>query len=94
MYLDFNSKQAKPNGDIIEIRIWRTNPDTDYPEGIRYSFVYIRSNKRLLGYDNYHGKGHHRHIKEREEKYEFVGEWQLLEDFSIDIEKIARGVIK
>lgn len=89
----FEHKYAEPNGDIIEIRISEMEINKDYPEGVRYSFVYIRDGKRLIGYDNYHGKGHHRHVKEREEPYEFIDAWKIFEDFNEDIEKIKNGVI-
>ena len=56
--------------------------------------VYISNGKRLVGYDNYHGKGHHRHICGREEPYAFVDEWKTIEDFTANMEKIRSGVIK
>jgi hypothetical protein len=94
MYLAFESKDLKPNGDIVEMKLWKLDPTPQYPEGRRYSLVYVRQGRRLVGYDNYHGKGHHRHVKEREEQYAYCDEWRLFEDFAKDIEKINRGVIK
>ena len=90
----FASKHEEPNGDIIQIRIWEVAKSEEYPDGIRHSLVYIRDGQRLLGYDNFHGKGHNRHVRDREEAYDFVDEWKLLEDFMSDCEKIKRGVIK
>ncbi len=89
----FEHKQSEPNGDIIEIRIREMETSEEYPEGVRYSFVYIRNGKHLVGYDNYHGKGHHRHVKEHEEPYEFIDVWKAFEDFDEDIEKVKKGVI-
>ena len=42
------------------------------PEGLKYSLVYIdRDGRRLLGYDNAEGKGHHRHEGDVEEAVRF-----------------------
>ena len=90
----FEFKQKKPDGDVIEIRVWKVDISKQHPEGIRYSMVYISNGKRLVGYDNYHGKGHHRHICGREEPYAFVDEWKTIEDFTANMEKIRSGVIK
>ncbi len=45
------------------IRIWRVEKDERFPDGFKYSFVFLFENKRMLAYDNYEGKGHHRHYK-------------------------------
>ena len=34
------------------------------PFGIKYSVVYIKDGKRVLGYDNAEGKGDHKHYSE------------------------------
>ncbi len=88
-----NYKQELPDGDIVHMRIWQVQPNPQYPEGKRYSLVYIRNGERLVGYDNYHGKGHHRHLKEREEYHEFVDIQKLLDDFGKDMDEVSRGVI-
>ena len=90
----FEDKHEELDGDIVEIRIWEVKPDWQHPEGVRYVLVYVQNGQRLIGYDNFHGKGHHRHVCEREENYGFTDEWTLLEDFMTDVEKIKRGVIK
>lgn len=95
----FSHKHTEENGDIVEIRIWEVPASPANPEGVSYSFVYIREGKRVVGYDNFEGhaqegKRHHRHIKERMEAYEFADIWKLMSDFNEDIEKIKRGVIK
>lgn len=78
-HIVFEHRQKLPDGDLIEIRLWEVEPSEEHPEGIRYSLIYVRNNKRLIGYDNYHGKGHHRHIHDREEAYEFAGKWKVIE---------------
>ncbi len=94
----FHHKHVEENGDIIEMKILRVPKSQKQPEGICYSLVYIQNNIRLLGYDNFEGHGenlhHHRHVKDRIMPYDFIDEWQLIEDFVNDVEKIKRGVIQ
>ena len=70
--LQYHLKRVYPEGDIMEIKIWRIPKSEDFPEGIKYSMAYIRVGtekaERVLGYDNERGKGHHRHYFDREEK--------------------------
>lgn len=79
---------------IIDITIYRVPKDPHHPEGYRYSLVLIKDGKRILGYDNYEGKGHHIHKGEREIAYDFIDEWKLIEDFYDDVKKITKGEIQ
>lgn len=95
----FYHKQIEDNTDIIEMRIWKVPKSKEYPEGIRYSLVYIRHGKRLVGYDNFGGHSkdgnfHHKHIKNKIIHYDFKDEWKLIEDFNEDVEKIRKGAIQ
>ncbi len=95
----FNHKNIDENGNITEIKILKIPKTTDNPEGISYSLVYIKNDKRIIGYDNFGGHKintncHHKHIKNRIEIYEFIDEWKLIQDFMDDIKKINKGVIK
>jgi hypothetical protein len=58
----FYRKNIEPNGDIIEMKIWQVPRSKDKPHGLKYSLVYIRDGKRLIGYDNAESKGDHRHL--------------------------------
>lgn len=91
-------KFKKENGDVVQARIIKIPRSIRFPEGIKYSCVYVRNGKRLIGYDNsegdQQGPNHHKHVKNRIVSYEFVDEWKLLEDFNEDLEKIERGVIQ
>jgi len=42
--------------EIVEIKIWKVPRSEEYPEGFKYSLVYVKKGKRILGYDNYHPK--------------------------------------
>ncbi len=91
-------KFEKDNGDVVQARITKVPISVRFPEGVKYSCVYIRNGKRLIGYDNseggQQGPNHHKHIKERVVPYKFIDIWRLLEDFNEDLEKIERGAIQ
>ena len=72
--------------EIVEIKIWQL-PKT---RQVKFSVVYIKSGKRLMGYDNAEGKGYHRHCGEKEETYHFENIWKLLEDFKSDLKRLRR----
>lgn len=63
------------------------------PSGMKYSLVYISEGKRIIGYDNAEGKGHHRHYKNKEFAYDFQDVGKLIQDFYVDVEKVKRGVL-
>ncbi|MBS3137595.1 peptidylprolyl isomerase [Candidatus Woesearchaeota archaeon] len=48
----------------------------------------IRNGKRLICFDNHHGKGYHFHRLGREFPYEFTDIWQLINDFYQEVEKV------
>ena len=48
------------DGDVVEMKIWEVPRARKTPEGLKYSLVYGRGGKRLIGYDNAEGKGNHR----------------------------------
>jgi len=75
-------------GEIVEIKIWKVPRSERYPEGFKYSLVYVKKGKRVLGYDNYQGHGHHRHVGSHMEAYHFVGVERLLEDFRKDLQEV------
>lgn len=67
--LIFHRKNVEPNGDIVEMKIWKVPASQRTPLGLKYSLVYIRGGRRISGYDNAEGKDHHRHYKGRESGY-------------------------
>ena len=64
-----------------------------YQEGIRYRLAFIQSGAGTPAvlYDNHHPKGHHRHIEQRTELYEFRGVERLLQDFRDDVKRVKEG---
>ena len=80
-------KRVYPNGDIVEIKAWIVGKSKDKPHGFKYSLVFIRDGKRVIGYDNAESKGDHRHYKGREYQYTFRGIDELMRDFFEDIRR-------
>ena len=91
--LIFYRKNLEPNGDIVEMRIWKIPISKRLPSGLKYSLVYIREGQRIIGYDNAEGKGHHRHYRRKELAYDFRDVDNLIKDFYEDVEKVRRGEV-
>ncbi len=81
-------KLIHPSGDIEERVIWSVPKRTENPDGIRYRLAYVRNRRILVLYDNHHPKGHHKHIKNRESPYLYLGIEDLIKDFERDIEEV------
>ena len=78
-------------GGIIEIVVWQVPkpvPPSEHP--FKYRLVFVRSGKRVVGYDNERGKGDHRHLGKIEMAYRFVDEAQLLDDFWQDVKEATK----
>ena len=78
----FHSKRDYENGEIVEFKAWEVPRSGIRPEGIKCSMVYIdTSGRRILGYDNAEGKGHHCHVGDEEIPIEFGSIGELLLKF-------------
>jgi len=84
--LILHDKYIRPNGNIVEVKIWKIKSAKS--KSYKYSLVYIANGKRVIGYDNAEGKGHHRHYKNHEQKYEFKDLTTLINDFYKEIGKL------
>lgn len=87
--LVFHEKRIEENGSIIEMKIWRVPSSDKHPEGVKYSLYCVKGTKVLVGYDNHHPKGHHRHYGEKQESYEFTTIENLINDFLEDYRRIC-----
>ena len=78
---------------LQEARISTFPPGPNFPEGIRYSLCLVdrTTGEVVLLYDIHRGKSHHRHLRGKEEPYEFVDEDKLLDDFLRDVDLIVEG---
>ncbi|WP_456330183.1 toxin-antitoxin system TumE family protein [Archaeoglobus sp.] len=87
-----NRRITNDHGDIIQVRIWRVPKSDDFPEGVKYSMVYIRVKgekyERVLGYDNERGKGHHKHFFGEELPIKYTGIDKLVEMFFEDVRRV------
>jgi hypothetical protein len=81
-------KDITPDGDIIEMRIWKVpEPVPPTRHGFKYRLYYGRNGRRIVGFDNERGKGDHRHLDGHESAYVFVDVGTLIEDFIAEVEK-------
>lgn len=85
----FREKRLLDDGCIIEMKMWRVSITPRTPEGLKYSLVYIdESKRRVLGYDNAHGKGHHRHDASGEMAIEFTTIYDLIRIFLNEVKEL------
>lgn len=90
-----HDKVLLASGVIVEIKVWQILDDERYPDRYKYSLYAVYGDDVLVGYDNHHPKGHHRHIDGKEESYNFTTLENLKNDFKSDLElQIAkRGLV-
>ncbi len=72
--LVYRSKTIYPDGAIREMVIWQLpRKSAERPHALKYRLYYGDSKGNcLVRYDNETGKGDHRHIKSKEERYNFT----------------------
>ena len=83
-----HDKVKDRHGGIVEIKIWSVPKSKDRPHGYRFSLVYIKHGRRILGYDNAEGKGDHRHYGNKEMPYKLTSVKKLIEDFYKDLREV------
>ncbi len=84
--LAFHDKQVLADGKIVEMKIWQmATPVLGSTHMLKYSLFYGMPGKRLVGYDNERGKGDHRHIQGKQQRYTFTTVEQLIADFLADV---------
>ena len=86
--LILHDKVKDKHGGIVEVKVWFVPRSKDRPHGYKYSLVYIKHGKRILGYDNAEGKGDHRHHGGKEMAYKFISVKKLIEDFYRDLREV------
>jgi hypothetical protein len=81
--LVIHQKLTSPKGLLREVSIWRKPKSARYPEGVRYRLVLVepRTGNVLLLFDNHWPKGHHVHVGQREENFEFRSIPDLIQEF-------------
>ena len=93
--LVLHNKVLLRHGVIVEMKIWDVRGNIRYPDNYKYSLFAVYGDEILIGYDNHHPKGRHRHTDNKEESYNFTTLENLKNDFKSDLEiEIAkRGLI-
>jgi hypothetical protein len=72
---------------FVEIVVWRLPRQTrGSPHRFKYRLALVHQGLCVLRYDNEAGKGDHRHVGQREERYAFSDTDTLLADFWRDVE--------
>jgi len=85
----FYDRGEYPDGAIVEMTIWLVpEPVRGSTHTFKYSLFYGYPGERLVGYDNERGKGDHRHIRDRQARYEFSTVEKLLADFLSDVRRM------
>ena len=84
--LVMHNKILLSNGVVVEIKIWDVSNDARYPNCYKYSLFAVHRGEILVGYDNHHPKGGHRHMDDKEEEYHFTTLENLKNDFKSDLE--------
>jgi Family of unknown function (DUF6516) len=76
---------------FVELVIWRLpRPPRGSTHRFKYRLALVHEQIYVLRYDNEAGKGDHRHIGAREERYAFLDTDTLLADFWHDVETWRR----
>lgn len=89
--LVYESKYIINENYTVYIKAYEVKKEINYQDGLKYSMALIKNGKRVLGYDNHEGKGHHMHRGKRELNYEFVDLWQTIADFCKEVDKIIEN---
>jgi hypothetical protein len=83
-----------PDGSLTEIRIWQVNKQSAFPTGVKYAFYFVGPSPErevIIGYDNHHGKGHHRHVDEKETPITSPSVSALLQRFRQEVTEHLRA---
>ena len=93
--LIFEDRDVLADGSIIQMRIWHVPepvPPSEYR--FKYSLFFGHLGERIVLFDNERGKGDHKHIREVETSYEFLGPERLIADFIAAIETAIEAAKK
>jgi ribosomal protein L34 len=93
--LVFRQRYIYADRSIREMVLWKLSRRTrQRSHGFKYRLYYGTPDGRcLIRYDNETGKGDHRHLEEREERYHFSSVAALVADFMAEIDRL-RSVSK
>ncbi len=75
---------------LLKLRYGQVPKLPEKPHGYKYSLVYIKHGRRVMGYDNAEGKGDHRHYGDKEMPYKFESIEKLFKDFYKDLREVMK----
>jgi hypothetical protein len=74
----------------VVIKIWELSSLKAGHQRVRYRLSLISpSGERVVGYDNHHPKGDHRHYMGRETEYVYKDPETLIRDFLKDVRQVS-----
>ena len=85
------NKITKFKNYIIKLTGYRFKKNGKNPLGLKYSFVLIKDNVRILGYDNHENKPPHVHREGKEDPYNFKDIETAIDDFHKEVKKLIRS---
>lgn len=85
------NKLAKFKNYIIKLIGYKFEKSAKNPLGLKYSFVLIKDNIRILGYDNHESKQPHIHRQGKEYRYNFKDIETALDDFYKEAKKLIES---
>ena len=90
--LILREKITDGEGNLTEVVMWRVPVGPSYPHGVRYRLAWIPHGQErpAVLYDNHAPKGHHRHVGEREEGYDFRDADGLRIDSMQDVARLRK----
>lgn len=76
---------------FAEMALWLVpSPVPGSTHNFKYRLALVVNGECVLRYDNERGKGDHRHIDDREERYEFTTLEALIRAFNQDVERMLK----
>jgi len=84
------NKITKFKNYIIKLTGYKFEKNDKNPLGLKYSFVLVKDNVRILGYDNHENKQPHVHRGGKEYLYNFIDIETALNDFYDEVKDLIK----
>ena len=90
--LVYRERYIYRDGSVREMVLWQLpKRSKDRPHGFKYRLYYgLSDGTCIVRFDNETGKGDHRHVKGKEQRYIFKDVETLVKDFLMEIENVRR----
>lgn len=85
------NKITKFKNYIIKLTGYKFEKSDKNTLGLKYTFVLIKHNMRILGYDNHENKPPHIHRGNKEYLYNFIDIETAINDFYNDVKKMIES---